>query len=269
MREGCPTNKQVVKSLKTFNFEDVSSDTYFEYKSINFLYKKSKHNADNLLVGFHGARQLFKDGSLTSTPIFRYFNLEPINYSLLSISDRLIEDNLDKKLRIAWFLSTKNNRYDEVYDELIKFFSKRHGNVLFSGASGGGFPSLVCGCKFNQKVLIQNGAIYIANDKFFKRLEESMGRDAPINYDIEQIIKKYGPPKYTRVIQNSRDIPYVTNHFEPFKQFIEKTKYIRKFQFYKFTNQTLADGTDGVHEHHINTPENEIREQIMKDIFNM
>lgn len=257
-----PSKKIVLNDLNEIDLNALSSDFYFEYKSIHFYFKKGL-NFDKLLVSFHGSLQLDKETrKITPTPVFRYYNISTEICSVLCISDKTLEDYAQYRLRLSWYLPISNKPHHRVYEEIINYFNNLHKFTIFTGSSGGGFPAIKYACMFKQGGLVQNSQLYLQKYWYFKKMVETVSPSILVEHDIQEYIIKHGPPKYIRILQNVKDTEHMVDHFVPFKQFIFSTGFQDRFEFEEFLSQP-----EGLLEHGAILPDNLTYDSLLKQTF--
>jgi hypothetical protein len=193
-----------------------SNKLYYTYKGSDFYYKRVDPS-EKLVVGFHGSVNLN-----ISMPVFRYFEFK---LNVLCISDMLVKTHRDKNLECAWYLSKKGSNYNDIYIEILSHFIKPtlYTNVIFTGSSAGGFPSIYYATHFNSTALVMNSQFYLDKHGKFKELNEILGLSESefTNFYIEDIIKKNGLPKKLIIYVNTRDNHHYNKQYIPFKAFLE------------------------------------------------
>lgn len=235
---------------------DKTDEKIYIYKNIYFL-SKLKKNSKNLIVFFHGALPKTE----TSNIIFRGYNYNIDMCDILCVSDGLI--NVYTGLRIGWYLSTVKYPFENIYKEIFEHYinSNKYQRVIFTGTSGGGFPSIYWASYFGKVALISNAQFYIEN--FIKREFEKIGirkineilvkfSDQFIYEDktIEKIILGKKPEKII-IFTNVND-----KHFTDTDEFINFINYhglndIVEMNFFKGIEPSF-----GKTHHHINFPNN-------------
>jgi len=234
--------------INSINEVNVNGNNHNQYllKKNAFIYS-SKRNNNQLVVFFHGA--IWKG---VKVPVFRgyqYHNLP--NTDILSLSDVLLDDYKNTELKLSWFLSTEREDLFKNYASIIsKILEKKYKNVLFTGASGGGYPAIKFSSYFNKSCLIQNSQIYLEKYFQFKNLKKFVNDVKYIN--INNFIKENGPPKNIFLCQNQLDNDHYENHALPFEKFIRKNYSNVKFITNYF--KTEAPKGSGKHAHHYNLP---------------
>jgi hypothetical protein len=170
---------EIIITNKNMNDNDDLLENIYTYKDVIFL-SKVKNNSKNLIVFFHGSIPKIE----TSTIIFRGYNYNIFNSDSLCISDGLI--NKYKDLKIGWYLSTVKYPFENVYREIFEHFinSNKYQRVIFTGTSGGGFPSVYWASYFGKIALVSNAHFYI--DNYLQNIIQKLGLN---NYN--QILSKY------------------------------------------------------------------------------
>lgn len=133
----------VVRDLSEIS---ITYDTEIAYKiwekDIPFeIFCNFKKDSKTLVV--FGQSALNQD--IVQLPVYRRWSwTRRIPYSSIVLNDPTLY--LDKTLQAGWFIGTKDINYTEVMTEIIKYFSKlaniNFNNIIFIGASAGGFTSL-------------------------------------------------------------------------------------------------------------------------------
>ena len=146
-------NQQIINDLN--KIED-NSNNFYNYKGLNFLSRLQENNK-NIVIIFHGAVQ----GEGVNRVVFRGYDWNINNTDIICISDFLL--NKYHKYNINWSLETKKYKTDSIYKELFSYLisKKQYSNIIFTGTSAGGFPSIKFACMFNAIALISNSQIYI------------------------------------------------------------------------------------------------------------
>lgn len=225
-------NENKINSLTKINIKNYGKSVYYNYKNINFLLKL-KLNSKKLVVVFHGA--LTDKG--VHRVVFRGFDFNFKETDIICISDGLI--SIYENFKIGWFLSTQKHNFKKIYLEIFKFFiynkNKNYKKVMFTGTSGGGYPSLYFASIFNKIALIGNSQLYLEDYSLFKRWRvkrkdgicglldlTDKDNDKLIyqNKNIEHHLKKHKPQKII-LYNNILDLTYKV-HTKPFINFINK-----------------------------------------------
>tara|TARA_B100000925_G_C22004608_1_gene473021 strand:+ start:1507 stop:2289 length:783 start_codon:yes stop_codon:yes gene_type:complete len=235
-----------INSISEVNV-NINNHNQFILKKNAFIYSSKKNN-NQLIVFFHGA--IWKG---VKVPIFRgyqYHSSVP-NTDILSLSDVLLKDYENKELKLSWFLSTEKEDLFKTYVSIIsKILEKNYKKVLFTGASGGGYPAIKFSSYFNKSCLIQNSQIYLEEYFYFNELKKIVN---DVKYtDINKFIKENGPPKDILICQNQLDTEHYEKHALPFEEFIKKNYSNVKCKTNYFKIE--APKGSGKHAHHYNLP---------------
>lgn len=221
-------HKQEIATLDEVDM--YNTQKYYRYKTVDFLYKRND-TTDRLVIAFHGSICKM-NGSRQQTPIFRLYNYK---YNLLCISDKMLE--LYPQLNIAWYTSDKSSGIFDTYVEIIQAHLEKFSNVIFYGASAGGFPALLFSAYFKNKVLIVNSQLYIKKwQNVFKNIIDAVNKSEfeMTDCDCEKIIEKYGPPCIAYIFCNRNDVSNYKYHYIPFQKFIQRKKLEHNFNFIDF-----------------------------------
>lgn len=159
--------EKIIENLNEINIYNPEENIY-KYKNIYFL-SKLKNNSKNLIVFFHGALPRTEKSRI----IFRGYNYNIQSCDILCVSDGLI--HIYPNLRIGWYLSTVKYPFENVYKEIFEHYinSKKYQRVIFTGTSGGGYPSIYWASYFGKIALISNAQFYIEN--FIKKAFDIFG----------------------------------------------------------------------------------------------
>ena len=245
------------KEINSLDEATGTESVYYKYKTIHFLYKINGPS-NNLLASFHG--YVVVD---TPTPVFRSYKTTNKMYNVLSISDKLIEDNASKKLLLSWHLTPTKFDYNEIYIEIIDFFNKKYKNVIFNGTSGGGFPSLFYASYFKKHALISNSQLYLEKFCHFQNFFEVIEGDINLSdCNIEEVVNKYGPPKLAYIYVNKNDISHYNEHFLPFEKFVIDNHLESYYKFIDFIGFTPPENKS---HHQVLYPN--IENEIVIEIF--
>jgi hypothetical protein len=258
-------NQIKIDNLFKINLNKLSDQVYYIYKNISFYYKKINQTS-NLVVSFHGRLyQIESDGvkKNVSLPIFRGYNW---NYNILCFSDRLLEDYHKDEIKIGWFLSTNKNDYQNIYLEIIKYFTKTYNKIVFFGSSAGGYPSLFYANYFNQYALVLNSQVYLQVYCYYKTLNKILKQNKRVlkNTNFVDDLFKYGLAKKVYYYQNINDTIHYENHGLPFQKLIKSKNLEHIYNFNFFIGATPTE--DKTH-HHINLPENITNDYLINKIF--
>lgn len=253
------------EKIENLNNINCNSDNWYCYKDLNFLVK-FKSNNSNLVIFFHGALPNIEDRDCC----FRGFNYEIDNTNIVCVSDILISKY--KNFQISWFLSSTkhniNSNYIEVFDYLIN--KQNYKKIIFTGTSGGGYPSLYFASYYKKIALISNSQIYPEyywhyND-LINKLKDNEDALLYENKNIEKIIINKQPEKiYLYQNLNDTSLFHIENcYYIPFIKFISDNN------LDNILDLTLFKGIEPTGEkthHHINFPDNETHVSIIKKII--
>jgi hypothetical protein len=251
-------------SINQLNNIDDDTNNFYNYKGLNFLSKLSSKNK-NLVINFHGA-------ATNQTVVFRGYNYTIDNTDIICISDYLLT-KYKENYTVNWTLSTKkHSNLDLLYKELFKYIinRKKYKNVIFTGSSAGGFPSLKFGSFFKAIVIISNSQLYIenyVNNYGLKSIQNYIDKGDEIIYEnkmIEKIILQ-SLPKQIIYYQNTNDIGPPHNayaDFEQFKLFIKNNKLDQICVLI-----TFSDLIEGKHAHNIQYPDNKKHIDILQEFI--
>ena len=234
-----------INSINQVNV-NVNNHNQFLLKKNAFIYSSKKKN-NQLIVFFHGA--IWNGVKL---PIFRGYQYNNIpNTDILSLSDVLLDDYKNKDLKLAWFLSTEKRDLFKIYTSIIsKILEKPYKKVLFTGASGGGYPAIRFASYFNESCLIQNCQIYLEEYSYFNKLKKIVNDVKYIN--INKCINDTGPPKNIFLCQNQLDTSHYEKHALPFEKFIKKNYSNVNLKTCYFKIEPPKES--GKNAHHMNLP---------------
>ena len=263
------------KRINELNNIDNNTNNFYNYKGLNFLSKLSSENK-NIVISFHGATS----GVGTERIIFRGYDWEITNTDIICISDYLI--NIYNEVQINWTLSSKKFESDTIYIELFKyiFYKKKYKNIIFTGTSAGGYPSIKFSCIFNAIAIIGNPQLYLEKYSLFKkdRIKRGDGRfgllDIMDKYNDEIIynnkdIEKYileNKPKLVIIYQNMDDIHHYKDHLLPFDNFVLNYKLQDKFILNTFKYEIENNLTEAQH-HTIIFPDNKKHLYILQEFI--
>lgn len=245
------------------NLTDINTNSvcFYNYKGLNFLSKLKNYN-QNIIFIFHGA--ISYPGQYNV--VFRGYDYIIPNTDIICISDFLLDKY--KNYLINWTLSTQKYHFsDDIYKELFEFLinMKKYKNIIFTGTSAGGFPSIKFASIFNSTAIISNSQLYLENytgihpNKFVflkNMLEEQQDKLIYENKLIEKIILNSKPKKII-YYQNKKD---VLPHFSTYKDFLQFKDFILSnnlndicsFHLFEF-NEISAQGS----QHGIQFPDNQ------------
>lgn len=217
--------------IDNLHFMDLNSNNFYNYKGLNFLAKLSDSNS-NLVVSFHGAVRGFGKDRV----VFRGYNYKIPNTDLVCISDYLM--NVYDEYQVNWALSSAKYNSESIYVELFKYLIelKNYKNVIFTGSSAGGYPSIYYASYFNQIALISNPQLYLEKYGFAHRNNKNpwgfynlakllvSNGDAVIYEpkDIERHILNSKPKKII-LYNNKFDTHTLNEHSLPFVEFMKQS----------------------------------------------
>lgn len=235
MVEAYGYKQQIINELNNI---DNDTNNFYNYKDLNFLSKFSCKNK-NLVIIFHGSIP----GSGTNRIYFRGHDWEIKDTDIVCISDYLFGKY--DKCRINWYLSTEKYNAEHIYEELFTYLInvKNYNKVVFTGTSGGGFPSVKFACRFNSIALVSNSQFYLEEYgksktydgwiDFLKNIANN-NNDKLIykNKQIEMIINNY-KPKQVIIYNNMKDSTY-NLHLLPLIKCINNNKLSNLFEINLF-----------------------------------
>ena len=254
--------EEIIEELSSIND---NSNNWYNYKKLNILTKLKRPN-QNLVVFFHGALPNPEDRKCC----FRGFNYEIENTDIVCASDILI--SIYQNFEISWYFSTVKYNVNDIYIETFTYLlgKKNYKNVIFTGTSGGGYPSLYFASYFNKIALIANSQIYPEHYWHFKTLQTRIkDNDDELLYndkDIELYITKSNPSKII-LYNNLKDdgLKYIMNaYYLPFITFIKTNKYENLLDLRLFEGE---DPPEGKTHHHVNFPKDSSHLTVLKDII--
>jgi hypothetical protein len=227
---------------------DNNSNNYYNYKNCNFLAKMKNYNK-NLVIIFHGAIPNIEERSCC----FRGYNYEIENTDIICISDILL--SIYKNFQISWYLSSSKHNINNIYIEVFDYFinNKDYDKIIFTGTSGGGYPSLYFSSLYKKTALIANSQIYPEHywhyNDLITKLNENDDQLLYENKDIEITIMKQQPEKII-LYQNLNDISLqqISNaYYKPFIDFIKENHMEHILELYLFNG--IDPPQDKTHHH--------------------
>jgi predicted esterase YcpF (UPF0227 family) len=253
------------KNISDLSCVDGNTDNWYNYKEFNFLTKFRNRNT-NLVIFFHGALPAIEDRICC----FRGFNYEIENTDIISVSDLLI--SIYQNFQLSWFFSSAKhnitNIYIEVFDSLLN--RKPYNKVIFTGTSGGGYPSLYFSSFYKKTALIANAQIYPEHYWHYKelitKLTENNDKLLYENKEIEKIILNQQPEKIY-LYQNLKDhcLKYISNaYYSPFVKFIKDNNLDHILHLNLFNG--IDPPADKTH-HNISFPKQETHLSILNKIL--
>jgi UDP-N-acetylglucosamine 2-epimerase (non-hydrolysing) len=258
--------------ITNLNSIDNNTNNFYNYKGLSFLSKLNSKN-ENIVVNFHG--------SIPSTLVgkydvmFRGYNYNINNTDIVCVSDFLL-NKYKLKYSVNWTLSTnKHSNTDIIYNEVFNHIinnSKKYKNVVFTGSSAGGFPSIKFASFFNATAIIANSQLYLENyinNKGLLAINKYIDYNDEVTYTdkmIEEIILQ-SPPKKIIYYQNINDIgpnPHNSyNDFLQFKMFVENNNLNEMCDFNSFEPELY----DKRNQHGIQYPNNKYHINILQEFF--
>jgi len=248
--------QKIIDNLKQI---DNNSSNFYNYKGLSFLSKLSFQN-NILVINFHGAVKGFGKERI----IFRGFNYSIKNTDIVCISDFLM--NIYDNYQVNWCLSSAKYNIDNIYKELFSFLidCKSYKNVIFTGSSAGGYPSIYFASYFGKIALLSNPQIYLEkygysqkNSKnpwgFYQLAKMLADNGDSILYEplaIEKHIKKYKPKKII-IYSNIYDIGTYKDHVLQFVEFLKKNQLNNLLELNIFEGITPPEGKTN---HEVNFP---------------
>jgi len=254
-------NYNLIKTdIEVLSEVDLNNITkYYRFKETDFYFKKYD-NTDRLVVSFHGSRETAK-GIYAPLPIFRGFDWK---FNMLCISDKLLNIVDVNVSHIGWFLSPSGSGFHETYVDIISFFLDKFQNIVFTGTSAGGFPSLLYSSYFKKKGITSNAQLYLNKgwpNTFINNMEKSLNKQFEIK-TCEDIIKNFGCPRKFICYSNEDDNLSYTVHFIPFKEYLTTNNYITHFGMRNFK------GKESSYPHGINVPDGTLYTQEIEKLLN-
>lgn len=256
-----PIYKISCKDIASLDDADCTGQFYNCYRSVKFLYICNNKSKD-LVVPFHAALSKTETSptGLTNLPVFPDYRNKIHN--ILSISDRLLEDNIE--MRMSWFSSSKSCDYIQIYKEIMQFFIGHHKNIVFKGSSAGGFPSLYFAIYFKQVALVFNPQLYLPLFPYYKQFLEMVGEKS--DNTIEQLCTQYGHPKHAYIYINKRDVIHYTDHIVKFQNYVAINNLEKYFTFIEFYGE---DAISPAVDHNIIYPESFNLNLKLTEIFDI
>ena len=190
-----------VKNIKSLDEIVFNGSFWYEYKNNNFLFKCKNKNT-NLVVLFHG----WVETNMCN--VFRGYNYSIPNTDIVCLSNILT--NIYPDLCISWYLSSKKYEIRVLYHDLFRFLldNKIYKNVIFSGSSGGSYPSIYYASIFNKTAIVANPQIYLNEDDRYIRVQNLLKKnDDMLMYkynELEEIITTNCPQRII-LYQNTLD----------------------------------------------------------------
>jgi len=243
---------------KIITLNDISGNGsfWYEYKGLGFL-SSLKVTNENLVVTFHGCLKT------NERNIFRGYNYVIEKTDVICVSNMLT--NIYPDLRISWYLSSKNYDVHGLCIQLFQYLldNKKYKNVIFTGSSGGAYPSMRYASIFNKTAIISNPQIYLETEcynRFQKAqiiLEEKGDNLLYKEEEIEHIIKNNKPKKII-LYYNTLDVDQCSK----FVNFMNKG-HSDIFEFIPFKGPDILES--GKTQHTYDFPENKSHLTILKE----
>jgi hypothetical protein len=174
------------------------------------------------------------------------------------------------------FIYKKHADLDFLYKNLFEYIinTKKYKNIVFTGTSAGGFPSLKFGSFFNSTVIISNSQLYIenyVNNRGLKAIKKYIDNDDDVIYEnimIEKILLQSNP-KQIIYYQNKQDIG-PTSHSSygdciQFKNFLESNNLENICEFLIFTPDNQV--SKNIHPHKIQFPDKKKLIHILREFM--
>lgn len=248
---------------------DKNSSNHYIYNNLHFLSKQRRNNK-NLVIIFHGAvmqgKNIKRKG--INRTIFRGYDYNIRDTDIICITDYLLKKYNDYS--VNWALSTVRFHVEDVYRTLFSFLKKRkqYKNVVFTGTSAGGYPSLKYAAIYNSVALIANSQIYLENYGGFATLKNMLEKNSDKvlykNREIETILAK-NKPKHVFIYNNIRDSTY-SRDLEPLIKYIKKTGINNLFTIKIFKDDKPIP--KGLTHHHVQFPNREKHINILATLLN-
>lgn len=268
MVEAYGYKQQIITELNNI---DNNTNNFYNYKGLNFLSKLSCKNK-NLVITFHSAVPASKKGGFNV--LYRGYDYTIDNTDIICISDYLLTKYKDN-YTVNWTLSTKKHaNLDLLYNKLFEYIinKKIYKNIVFTGTSAGGFPSLKFGSFFNATVIIANSQLYIENyfnNNGLKMIKKYIDNDDEVIYEnkmIEKIILQ-SKPKQIIYYQNKKDInPKLHSSYEDciqFKNFLKSNNLENICKSIIFTQDNLISKNP----HYVHFPDNKKHIDILQEFI--
>ena len=228
---------------------------YYTYKNIHFLLKCAPAS-EYLVVCFNGAYT----PNICGQVMFRGFEYNIPKTDILCVSDGLMTTY--KNLLLSWYVSTEKHDYNSTYISIFEHIIKAHGkykDVIFTGTSGGGFPSIYFASHFKQTAIVANAQFYIDKYSYYRKLTsiiETENKDKVILPNIEEMVVK-SPPKKIIIYNNGQD-EHVrrspNSSYPPFVHFLQSNNLSHILNLHVFNNSILEHATQQYH--HLHFPNN-------------
>jgi len=218
--------------LVPVNFDEETTYSIVRKKATFDIFTNIKSNSKKLIVFGQSAL----DQSSVSLPVFRRWSWSrEIDHSCIVLSDPTLL--LDKKLEAGWFVGTKDHYYTETMAEIISEISKSmglsHTDIIFMGASAGGFTSMSMAAHLKgasclvdvpqtdlTEYVYQHNAIQPLTEVAFgsRDYQSQLPANLTDRLSVSKVIEKTGYCPNIYFLQNSNDFSagHVENQFSNF-----------------------------------------------------
>lgn len=246
-------------SITDFKSVDFDKKGAFEYKDVHF-FVNMKRNNKNLVISFHGAIR-------ENAPkiAFRGYDYSIPSTDIICMSDMLLTKY--KKVRMNWMISSRLYPAEIIYKEIFKHFMnhKEYKNIIFTGCSAGGLPSIKFASIFNARAFVSNSQIYLEKYGYYhtwlRFINEKKDKTLYVPKEIDSIILQ-NKPKEIVVYNNRKDYTFPL-HTIQFRKFVIKHKLEQIIKFIKFNyDKPLPKGKN---HHHIQFPGNKSHRQALQE----
>ena len=242
-----------------YNFK---KECIYVYNDINFL-AKLKNNSNNLIFIFHGSVPIKDPNRIT----FRGYDFMVPDTDIISVSDSFIYFN--DSCHISWYLSTMKYNFHDKYIEIFKYLinRKKYKNIIFTGTSAGGYPSIYFAAYFNKIALVSNPQLYLEMygknyDNFIQLINKNKDNLFYKDNNIELFLKKMQPLKiilYNNIFDSTYDRDII-----PFIDYINKNKLEKLLELYIFEGELLNSSQT---HHNINFPNKKKHQKILVELL--
>jgi hypothetical protein len=109
---------------------------------------------------------------------------------------------------------------------------------------------------FNQGALLSNSSLYVDEFPYYEDLTSILAQNEDKIFDetrADQIIKKYGQPKYIILFNNEKDSYYLDYHAKPFMRFLKEAGMENIIDYHIFTGRNPKPGKT---HHSVQYPDN-------------
>jgi len=218
--------------LVPVNFDEETTYSIVRKKATFDIFTSIKSNSKKLIVFGQSAL----DQSSVNLPVFRRWSWSrEIEHSCIVLSDPTLL--LDSRLGAGWFVGTKDHYYTETMAEIISEISKSIGllntDIVFIGASAGGFTSMTMAAHLKgasclvdvpqtdlSRYVHQHNAIQPLTEVAFgsRDYQSQLPADLTDRLSVSKVIEKTGYCPNIYFLQNSNDFSagHVENQFSNF-----------------------------------------------------